>query len=337
MKIHDWNPDDGDALQGDVCLFRLPEHVKVDTSDEIAPEPLSGSPISEPAEFAVRVRELLDYDPMSGRFTWRVDMGGTAKAGSEAGCINSAGYVLIKVDGQKYQASRLAWLHVHGRWPNACVDHIDGVRANNAIENLREATRIQNRHNSAVPSNSVSGVKGVFWNSKRSKWQARICLDADHRQHLGYFDELDAAAAAYASAEKFYRGEFAAANSRLILASGELTGHHHAIWDRNPPTMFREDGGGAGPSEAATATMIKAATAAKTGTAKLYRDPKAIAALMKSGELTTDALAIGILVVEKKPVVLRHDEHDAIRIPPGRYYVGGQMEWSAADARRVAD
>lgn len=130
--------------------------------------------------------------------------------------------------------------------------------------------------------------------------------------------------------------EIAAKDGRLVLAEGEITGHHHAIWDRNPPTMFREDG--AGVSTADTAAMLKKATKkTKAGTAKLYRDAAAIRALMRCGDLTTDALAIGLLVVEKAPVVLRHDEHDAIRIPPGRYYVGGQQEWDAAQARRVAD
>lgn len=124
-------------------------------------------------------------------------------------------------------------------------------------------------------------------------------------------------------------------DGRLIIASGEVTGHHHAIWDRNPPAMFREDGAGSGVSESDTAAMISAAT--KIGTAKLYRDPKAVEALRAEGVLSTQSLAIGILVVEKHPVVLRHDEHDAIRIPPGRYYVGGQQEWDAAEARRVAD
>lgn len=131
--------------------------------------------------------------------------------------------------------------------------------------------------------------------------------------------------------------EITARNGRLILAEGEVTGHHHAIWDRNPPTMFREDGAGAGVSESDTAAMVAKATKVKAGTAKLYRDPNAVETLMRSGELLTDTLAIGILVVEKHPVVLRHDEHDAIRIPPGRYYVGGQQEWDAAEARRVAD
>lgn len=126
-------------------------------------------------------------------------------------------------------------------------------------------------------------------------------------------------------------------DGKLILAEGEVTGHHHAIWGRNPPTMLREDGAGSGVSEADTAAMVAKATKAKTGTAKLYRDPKAIRALVQAGELSTTALAIGVLVVSRAPVVLRHDEHDAIRIPPGRYYVGGQMEWSAAEARRVQD
>jgi hypothetical protein len=131
--------------------------------------------------------------------------------------------------------------------------------------------------------------------------------------------------------------EIAAKDGRLVLAEGEVTGHHHAIWGRNPPAMFREDGAGSGVSETDTAAMVAKATKATTGTAKLYRDPKAIQALVRNGDLTTEALAIGVLVVSKAPVVLRHDEHDAIRIPPGRYYVGGQAEFDSASMRRVAD
>lgn len=129
--------------------------------------------------------------------------------------------------------------------------------------------------------------------------------------------------------------EITAQNGRLILAEGEATGHHHAIWDRNPPAMFREDGAGSGIYAENVATML--ANATKTGTARLYRDPRAISALVVNGFLTTAELAIGILIVDEALVVLRHDEHDAICIPPGRYYVGGQQEWDAAEARRVAD
>mgnify|MGYP000376121906 CR=1 FL=1 len=122
--------------------------------------------------------------------------------------------------------------------------------------------------------------------------------------------------------------EIASKDHRLILAEGEITGHHHAIWLRNPPVMFRDD---------AIAREIEATASVPTATARLYRDPKAIDALVRAGELTTAALAIGLLVVEGDYMTLTHDEHDAIRIPPGRYYVGGQQEWDSAQARRVAD
>ena len=128
--------------------------------------------------------------------------------------------------------------------------------------------------------------------------------------------------------------------NRLVLAEGEVTGHHHAIVLRNAPVMFREDGSGSGVISAGdAAAMISKATARKkkTGTAKLYRDPAALRALVHAKELSGERLAIGVLVVEGAPVVLTHDEHDAIRIPPGRYYVGGQQEWDAGEARRVAD
>lgn len=135
---------------------------------------------------------------------------------------------------------------------------------------------------------------------------------------------------------------------RLIIASGEVTGHHHAIW--NPqPAMFRDDAMARGLEVYIQAIKhvterlhggehkSLAEAEAKTGTARLYRDDAAIRQLVQIGELTHDRLAIGLLVVEGGSVVLRHDEHDAVRIPPGRYYVGGQSEWDAAEERRVAD
>lgn len=131
--------------------------------------------------------------------------------------------------------------------------------------------------------------------------------------------------------------EIAPRDNKLILAEGEVTGHHHAIWFAH--TMFRanEGEGGGIDTSAMIAKATKKTKAKAAGTAKLYRDPAAIRALVSANELTTDRLAIGILVIEGAPMVLRHDEHDAIRIPVGRYYVGGQMEWDAGEARRVAD
>lgn len=104
--------------------------------------------------------------------------------------------------------------------------------------------------------------------------------------------------------------EIAPRDKKLILAEGEFTGHFHAI---------------------------EIAAKTHTGIARLFNDQRAINALVKENLLTTTALAIGLLIVTNGSVVLKHDEHDGIRIPPGRYYVGGQREWRAATARRLAD
>ena len=135
--------------------------------------------------------------------------------------------------------------------------------------------------------------------------------------------------------------EIAPVNGRLIIQEGELTGHHHAIAlprTRNfrPATQPVGD-----PTVATRSLRLRKAFGGKksadVGTARLYRDPAAIAALAACGELTRTDLAIGILVVEGGPVMLAHEEHDGIRIPPGSYYVGGQVESAGAEERRVAD
>lgn len=131
--------------------------------------------------------------------------------------------------------------------------------------------------------------------------------------------------------------EISPRGNRLILASGEVTGHHHAIWLRNPPVMLRDDGAGSSASISDTAAMLDEATRKKTGTARLYRDMGAMQRLVEMGELEHTRCAIGFLIVEGGPVTLRHDEHDADRIPPGRFYVGGQVEFDAAEVRKVQD
>jgi hypothetical protein len=118
---------------------------------------------------------------------------------------------------------------------------------------------------------------------------------------------------------------------KLVLAEGEVTGHRHAIW-LPQPVMFRDDG-----LARDLAPELAAETAAPAGIARLYRDAEAVRALVGMGELAHERSAVGFLVVEAAPVLLRHQEHDAVRIPPGRYYVGGQIEWDAAEERRVMD
>jgi len=149
-----------------------------------------------------RADELLDYDPDSGIFTWRVSRG-RARAGSPAGCIESNGYLRIQIDARQYSAHRIAWLMTHGEFPPDEIDHIDGDRLNNRISNLRAVTRLENLRNQARQKNNTSGVTGVVWRKDRAKWQSSIKVNW-RRKHLGYFDSFDDAVAARTLAEAIH-------------------------------------------------------------------------------------------------------------------------------------
>src|SRR5690606_29052356 len=106
-----------------------------------------------------RLKELVSYDPKSGKFFWldraREEFS-TSQAygvfisqylGREAGGKQGGGYLRFSVDGKHYLAHRLAWLYVHGKWPSDQIDHINGDRSDNRIDNLRDVTHAENRRN----------------------------------------------------------------------------------------------------------------------------------------------------------------------------------------------
>lgn len=141
-----------------------------------------------------RLKELLDYDPKTGVFVRKVDIRGGAKTGDRAGSLNKhLGYIQINVDGKKYFAHRLAWLYVYGCWPKDTIDHINRQRADNRIENLREATVQQQNFN--------VGAKGCHLHKPSKKWMAQI-MSNGKRKYLGYFDTETEAMAAYFTAKK---------------------------------------------------------------------------------------------------------------------------------------
>lgn len=164
---------------------------------------------------AERVRAALDYDPLTGVLTWRwrADLrpnDNARLAGKVAGCVGKYGYRLVRFEGRLYRASRLAWLHVHGEWPEGRLDHRNGERAEDWIENLRPATPSQNAANSRAHRDNRSGFKGVSRDKRRERWAANICC-AGQRFRLGTFDAPEAAHAAYAEAAHELFGEFARA------------------------------------------------------------------------------------------------------------------------------
>ena len=151
-----------------------------------------------------RVRDLFLYDPESGLLTNRASRG-RARGGDEAGGLSQKGYRHVSIDGVTYRGHRVIWLWVYGSWPTQAIDHINGVKDDNRIVNLRDATLTENQRNRRTPDNNTSGVQGVSWKKKARKWQASIKLGGKVR-HLGYFDDLSDAREARKLAE--YRHNF---------------------------------------------------------------------------------------------------------------------------------
>ena len=149
------------------------------------------------------LRSILNYDPETGIFTRKVSTSRRVKVGAVAGCPDGLGYLRIMVQSRLYQAHRLAWLYMYGEWPEDQLDHVNRVRTDNRISNLREVTNKQNQQNASKRSNNTSGTVGIYWHKRISKWQATI-MHNYKRHDLGYFDDLEAAIAARKAAEKIY-------------------------------------------------------------------------------------------------------------------------------------
>jgi len=141
------------------------------------------------------VWEILDYNANTGVFMWLKSRRGV-KTGVPLGTDNGFGYLRITVLGRSYYAHRLAWFYVQGTWPDQ-IDHINGIKSDNRIENLRDVTVQQNNQNRLkAQKNSDSKVLGVSWHKKAKKWQAHICVYKE-RKYLGLFDDVNEAHVAY--------------------------------------------------------------------------------------------------------------------------------------------
>jgi hypothetical protein len=136
--------------------------------------------------------------------------------------------------------------------------------------------------------------------------------------------------------------QIAPVGGRLILQEGEVSGHHHAInvtRTRNFQQQPRETGD---PLLATRDPKLRKALGGGASkplqaTARMYRDPAAVTTMISAGIMTRADLAIGCLVIEGGSMLLTHEEHDAVRIPPGNYLIGRQVESAGADERIVED
>lgn len=139
------------------------------------------------------VTELLNYDIETGLFTWKKQRRGI-QVGKPLGTDNGFGYLRITVLGQSCYAHRLAWLYVNGEWPTEQIDHINGIRGDNRICNLRSVTNEENAQNKTK-------AKGVSWHKKANKWQAHACIRKSNK-YLGLFNSYEQARQAYLNAKE---------------------------------------------------------------------------------------------------------------------------------------
>ena len=149
-----------------------------------------------------RIKEILNYNEETGVFTWKIRCGCRGIVGTIAGSIDREGYVKIGVLGGNYLAHRIAILYVYGAFPEFDTDHINGVKGDNRLSNLRCATRSENKQNIRKPqSDNKTGVLGV--SKKRGRWIAQIKV-AGVKKHLGVFDTPELAHSAYLSAKRIH-------------------------------------------------------------------------------------------------------------------------------------
>lgn len=157
-----------------------------------------------------RLRALFYYQ--NGKLYNKVSRG-SARKDTLAGYTAEDGYRRVRIDGSYHYIHRLTWWLLTGKNvpDDLYIDHIDGDRQNNCIDNLRLATSLENQYNKARQSNGTSQFKGVWYDSVKGVWKASIRYK-DKRQYIGQFDTELGAAVAYDKLAAQIQGEFAKLN-----------------------------------------------------------------------------------------------------------------------------
>ncbi len=155
-----------------------------------------------------QLRIVWNYNAETGIFHWNIHASRKIRYGTVAGSDKGNGYRELCYEKNRYLAHRVAWALHHGTWPKIHIDHIDGNKSNNAIANLREASRSQNLAHKPVQARSASGRKGVYLDKRYGTYSPYLDLGGGVRRHLGTFASVDEADAVRRAAEIAHWGEF---------------------------------------------------------------------------------------------------------------------------------
>lgn len=129
------------------------------------------------------------------------------RVGQKVGYAGSEGYIMTKVKNRTIAVHRLVFLMQHGYLP-AVIDHINGNRSDNRIENLRSCTKAENSRNQRLRSTNTSGIKNVRWYKAHSTWQVSMRIDGKEK-HFGYYKDLELADLVATEARDKHYGKFA--------------------------------------------------------------------------------------------------------------------------------
>lgn len=140
------------------------------------------------------LHQILRYEPDTGRLFWR-DRDRNLSGLEAGGTASPDGYRRIRINGQIRLAHRIILAMTTGEWPLAQVDHINGNRADNRIENLRSVSRAENQRNKATYRSNTSGISGVYWHKQSLKWCVAV-QSGGKRKFIGLFCDIEAARAA---------------------------------------------------------------------------------------------------------------------------------------------
>ena len=132
------------------------------------------------------VKTLFNYS--DGKLFWKIKPCFRVKRGQEAGTLGNDNYEHIGIFGKVYMLHRIIYLYHHGYFPKY-IDHINGNTLDNRIENLRKVTVTENQYNSKKRKDNTSGIKGVSWYKRDSKWRAQIKVNGKNI-HLGTYTDI---------------------------------------------------------------------------------------------------------------------------------------------------
>jgi hypothetical protein len=151
------------------------------------------------------ITELLEY--REGYLFWKISLCNRVRSGGKAGYLHKNKYLRVCIKGKQYLVHRIIFFLHHQYWPEQ-IDHINGNKLDNRIENLRPASGSCNAWNRPEQSTNTSGAKNVEWDKAKNKWRVRIRAN-NKRIQIGMFEDINTAKQAAIKARNTLHGEFA--------------------------------------------------------------------------------------------------------------------------------